>query len=374
MRVRIFLLTTFILSFLTVARAQNTTDKVAGEKNQGVRDSLKEVTYDHLLPIWGEKVARKGFKLQKSAGISAQYIYQQSDIIIENLMVGFNHQPMHNIDEIIRMNSAVATTSGANIRPDVWLFPFLNIYGILAKSKTSTEINAGVWLPDSSGWHEAGSFSTKAEFDAVTYGFGITPTIGVNGYFLIMDVNFSWTDIEELSKPAFLWVFGPRLGKNFTFKKNPDRNLAVWIGGFRVQMSNGTEGSLNFTELFPTSEWGTKVDAGYDKLESNQQQVDAWWNGLTPVEQKNPVNAAKYETANRALGAYGKVLDGASTLVAGAQDGSVQYSLDKRPKDKWNFILGSQFQLNRSWMVRAEYGFLSSRQQLILGLQYRFDL
>ena len=38
------------------------------------------------------------------------------------------------------------------------------------------------------------------------------------------------------------------------------------------------------------------------------------------------------------------------------------------------FELGGQFQLNRHWMVRAEYGFLASRQQFIGGLQYRFGL
>ena len=32
-----------------------------------------------------------------------------------------------------------------------------------------------------------------------------------------------------------------------------------------------------------------------------QINVDEWWTGLTPSEQKNPVNKAKYETANRVL-------------------------------------------------------------------------
>jgi hypothetical protein len=53
---------------------------------------------------------------------------------------------------------------------------------------------------------------------------------------------------------------------------------------------------------------------------------------------------------------------------------TVQYSLSKRPKDMWNFIIGSQYQFNRHWMVRFEYGFLGSRNQIIGGLQYRFGL
>jgi hypothetical protein len=48
--------------------------------------------------------------------------------------------------------------------------------------------------------------------------------------------------------------------------------------------------------------------------------------------------------------------------------------MDKRPADKWNFIIGSQYQLNRHWMARGEFGFLGSRTQVTAGIQYRFGL
>ena len=371
----------FTRSFLLIActclapgiYAQYTADKVMGPKNQTLADSLKKYEYPYMLPIWGKKVVAKGFNIPKSAGFSAQYLYQQSDILIQNLQVGFNNGPKYSLDEIIRFNSAVATSNGVNIRPDFWLFPFLNIYGILAKSNTSTAIDAGVWLPDSSSWKQVATIATKANFNAITYGFGLTPTVGIRGYFLALDVNFSWSDIEELEKPAFVAVFGPRFGKNIALKK-PESSIALWAGGFRVKLSSGTSGSISATELFPTSEWGQKIDDGYQKVQENQQKVDAWWNGLTPIEQKNPVNIAKHEAANAALGLYGKVLDGASQIVSGAGDASIQYSLDKKQKNMWNFIVGSQYQLNRSWMLRVEYGFLGTRQQLIAGIQWRFNL
>jgi len=353
--------------------AQYTADKVMGPKNQTLADSLKHSEYPYMLPIWGKKVVAKGFNIPKSAGLSMQYLYQQSDIIIDNLSVGFNNGPKYPLDEIIRFNSAVATSNGVNFRPDIWLFPFLNIYGIVAQSNTSTAIDAGVWLPDSSGWHQVTSIKTKANFKATTVGFGVTPTVGIRGYFLILDMNFSWSDIPELAKPAFVSIFGPRFGKNITLKK-PDRSIAMWIGGFRVKISSETSGSLNASDLFPISEWQSKVSEADQKLQDNQQKVDAWWNGLTPTEQKNPVNVAKHDAANTVLATFGKVVDGASQIVNSAGGGSIQYSLEKRQKNAWNFIIGSQYQFNRSWMIRAEYGFLAARQQLILGIQYRFNL
>jgi hypothetical protein len=353
--------------------AQYTTDKVVGAKNEQLLDSLKTVDYPYLLPIWGKKVAQKGFKLPKSAGMSVQYLWQESDIIVSNLQVAFNNGPFYDLDQIVRFDNAQTTTNGFNIRPDIWLFPFLNIYGIYAQSKTSTAINAGVWVPDSTTWNKILDINTKADFDATTVGFGLTPTIGIGGFFLVLDMNFSWSDIKELDKPAYAFVFGPRLGKNFTFKK-PDRNLAVWAGGFRIKLNTGTSGSLSTASLFPVEEWGTKVETGTMRVAESQQKVDAWWSELTPNEQKNPVNIAKYESANTALSKAGAILDQASQAVTNAANSTVQYSLDKKPKDLWNFIIGTQFQINRSWMIRAEYGFLSARQQFIGGLQYRFNL
>jgi long-subunit fatty acid transport protein len=86
------------------------------------------------------------------------------------------------------------------------------------------------------------------------------------------------------------------------------------------------------------------------------------------------VNVVKYETANRALGTASGFLTRLDNALNDEQTASVQYSLDKRPKDMWNFIVGSQYQYNKHWMIRAEYGFLGSRQQVIAGLQYRFGL
>lgn len=371
MNKRRYVLAILGLALATCSSAQLTTDKVIGQKHEILIDSLKKATYPYLLPIWGQKVVNKGFSMPLPAGISAQYLWQESDIIIHNLQVGFNNGPMYVMDDIVRIEKATTTTNGYNVRPDFYIFPFLNVYGILAKSKTSTAIDAGLWIPDSSSsWKKISAFSTKADFDATTMGFGITPMVGVGGFFFTLDMNFSWSDIAELDEPAFVFVLGPRLGKNIRLKK--ERSIALWAGGFRVQMKSGTNGSLNLSELLPIPEWQQKISQGQGKVGEAQGKVDTWWAGLTPAEQKNPVNIAKHDAANAALTKVGQVLNGASQAVNTVGNSTVQYSLEKQPKDKWNFILGSQFQLNNNWMLRVEYGFLSSRHQLIAGLQYRF--
>ena len=364
----------FLASLSSVVFAQVFTNKEVGKKNADLIDSLKKSEYPYSLPILGAKATKAGYHLPLSAGISAQYFWQESDLLIDNLQVGFNNGPMYNLDEIVRFDVARATASATTVRPDIWLFPFLNIYAILGKAQASTEVGFGVWVPDSSGIDkQILSASTLIDFNTTTYGFGFTPTIGVGGGFLALDMNWAWTDVPQLDKPARSFVFGPRLGKNFKLK-DPRRTIAIWVGGFRVNISSGTNGSIALSEVLPVDQLGSKVDQGIQKVGDAQQQVNAWWASLTPAQQQNPVNKAKYNTANRALARAGEILSSADNAINTITTSTVQYSMDKRPKDPWNFIVGSQFQLNKHLMLRAEYGFLGSRTQYLVGLQFRFGL
>lgn len=355
------------------ALAQVYSDKVVGKKKAALSDSIKAAEYPYVLPIWGKKATKAGFDLPYSAGININYLGQKSDLIINNLEVGFNNGPLYNVDEIIRFNDATSQTNGVNFRPDVWLLPFLNIYGIFAKSKSATAVDFGIWVPNSEDtWTEVFSAETKANFDGFTMGFGMTPTIGVGGGFLALDMNMAWTDIAALEKPAFSFVFGPRLGKSFRLKKQ--QSVALWVGGFRVKINTGTTGSLPIGDLFDTEGLDAKIQNGFVKVGQAQENVDTWWAGLTPVEQKNPANKAKYEAANRSLEAAGNFLNGISGAVDNLESATVQYSLDKKQKDLWNFIIGGQYQPSKHFMFRAEVGFLTARTQVIAGVQYRFGL
>src|SRR6187401_337828 len=288
--------------------AQVFTNKEVGKKNEDLIDSLKNSEYPYSLPILGAKATKAGYALPYSAGLSINYFWQVSDIVIDNLNVGFNNGPMYNLDEIVRFNKAKTTASALTVRPDIWLFPFLNIYAILGKAQASTEVGFGIWVPDSTNTpKEIASANTIIEFNTSTYGIGFTPTIGVGGGFLALDMNVAWTDVPQLSKPARSFIFGPRLGKNFKMKK-PEQTVAIWVGGFRVQLSSETNGSINLSEVLPPGELGSKVDQGIAKVGNAQQQVNAWWAGLTSAQQQNPVNIAKHDAANRALSRAGELL------------------------------------------------------------------
>ena len=356
--------------------AQVFTNKEVGAKNEALIDSLKSTEYPYTLPILGAKATAAGYNLPYSAGISVQYFTQESLLTIDNLYVGFNNGPMYNLDGIVRFDDAKATASAFTFRPDIWLLPFLNVYGVFGTAQASTNVNFGVWVPDSTSMErEVLSAGTVVEFRTSTFGLGITPTMGVAGGFIALDMNVSWTDVPQLSRPAQAFVFGPRFGKNFKLK-NPDRGIAVWAGGFRVHINSVTDGSLALADVFPEGggEIAVKIDQGIEKVENANQQVDTWWSNLSEMEQNSPVNKAKYERANQALDRAGEILDAADAAINNISNSTVQYTMEKQVKDAWNFIVGSQYQFNKHLMFRLEAGFLGSRKQLMTGIQYRFGL
>jgi hypothetical protein len=361
----IWFLAAFVILTASVTRAQ-----VYADFNKEQEES---VTYPYILPIWGQKVKEKGFDLPYSAGISVNYLWQNSDILISNVSVGFNGGKLINVDEIIRFNSTSAESYGINIRPDIWVLPFLNVYGIIARAKSNTNVDVSVRIPRVNGGEELFSIQTSPEFSSETAGFGITPTMGFLGGWVAFDMNFTWTDVDKQEKPVFAFIFDPRIGKTFKLGK-PEQNISFWVGGFRVKVNRDTKGSLDLGDVLPIEEWETKIEGGQQKLGAAQEELDTWWESLSPVEQANPVNKIKYETNQVRLDLAGRVLNGAEDAVDNAENSSLDYTLDKQQARLWSMTVGSQFQLNKSWMLRAEYGFSSGRNQFLCGLQYRFGL
>ena len=77
----IFLLLAVILSVVDLTQAQVFTNKVVGQRNQEVIDSLKSSEYPYALPIWGAKATQAGYKLPYSAGLQPffPYLCRQGD-------------------------------------------------------------------------------------------------------------------------------------------------------------------------------------------------------------------------------------------------------------------------------------------------------
>lgn len=343
---RTIILLISILCLADPSSAQFATTKVR-TVHEAYTDSLKNVTYDHVFPIWGQKAYQKGFDIPYPLGVMVNYFYVNQGIDITNLQLGVESNavdvPLTGVD-FIEFGDNTNTTYSFNFRPDVWVFPFLNVYGIFGYGTSDTEVNIISPL----------NLQSIVTQNISTAGFGVMGAFGVGPVWVSVDGNWTWNKPQLLDKPVQVNVLGLRMGHSFVFKNKPERNIAVWVGAMRVKMSSETNGSIQLSEAIPD-------------LESQSQEIvndyEAWrstnYDDLS-LKQKAVVNNVLDPIVDRIDNVDGSAI--------------IEYAMDKQVVDMWNGLIGAQFQYNKHWMLRTEAGIIGDRKSFLVSLNYRFLL
>ncbi len=318
-----FLILIFSFSFLSYSQTDAGIKIIS--KQGGLYDEVKNLNNPYSLPLWGKKLGEKGFFLPYPIGIMLNGYVGEQDVTISNLSVGFNDGDMINLDKVVGFGEVSASVRNFNMRTDVWLLPFLDLYGIFGKAWVETSVGIGSIAGQPVDIH------TQANFDGYVYGFGMMLTGGIRSIFFSLDFNNVWTHFDELSNDNTAMNLSPRVGYVFHFRNKPERNISVWTGAGRVFLNNTTKGTIPVSEIVPDI---TKGD---------------WYHRLSPKEQE--------------------LID---QIISNHQGDVVHYSLDKRPSHNWCMILGGQFQLNRHWQFRVESNLLGGRRSGLISANYRF--
>ncbi len=213
------LLLVSIFLFQANVSGQYVTKKVRSV-HQLYTDSLKNVEYDYIFPILGQAAYKQGFDIPYPAGIMANFISIDQGIDITNMQLGFdgtnNDIPLTPI-EFIDFGETRNTSYSYNIRPDLWILPFFNVYGLFGSGKSVTEVNLVAPV----------ALKSVVEQKITTTGFGAMTAFGIGPVWVNVDANWTWNKPELLDKPVQVNVLGLRIGHTFTFKKRPERNIAI---------------------------------------------------------------------------------------------------------------------------------------------------
>lgn len=337
------ILAVFILNSIN-GYAQYSSKKVKS-KHEKYTDSLKQVEYKYKFPIWGQKTYEKGFDIPYPVGIMANYMWMDQGIAIDNMQLGLKSDnldiPLTSVD-FIQFGDNSNTSYTFNVRPDLWIFPFLNVYGIFGYGNSHTEVNLVAPI----------ELQSVVEQNIATAGFGVMGAGGIGPVWFSVDANFTWNKPELLDKATRVNVVGLRLGKTFAFKNKPESNIAVWAGGMFIKMSSETNGQITLSEAIPG-------------LEDRADEIVANY-GVWRDENYDDLTLAQKATVNNVLDPIVVRID--------AVDGSaiIRYGMDKQVSQKWNGIIGAQYQYNKHWMLRSEAGLIGDRKSFLLSLNYRF--
>mgnify|MGYP000381805110 CR=1 FL=1 len=323
-------------------KAQYATTKIK-TINEAYTDSLKQVEYKYTFPILGQGAYKKGFDIPYPAGLMGNYMWLKQNIVFDNMQLGLKTDnadiPLTDVS-FIQFGENDNTSYSLNVRPDLWILPFLNVYGIVGYGESNTEVNIVAPI----------ELQSVVDQSLNTIGFGVMGAGGVGPIWFSVDANWTWSKPALLDKPVLVNVLGIRLGHTFKFKNKPQSNIALWAGAMSMKMSSETSGEIKLIDALPPEAWERR-----DEIVNNYYD---WYNNEATPVQKIAADKVLTPIVERIENADGESI--------------VRYGMDKQVKEKWNGTIGGQYQLNKRWMFRTEAGLIGNRKSFLLSINYRF--
>lgn len=282
------------------------------------RAPVENPQWDHKLPFLAQDVIDLGYELPLPYGTKLAYVGVVQDQLLEELRVGFSGSEKEPF-EFVSFENAVSDSDTVQAIFDLWLFPFMNIYGFYGGLEGTLPVDV---LLDGNGMlahldvdcarpgnlilcnalqDRQITLPIDATFSGSNYGVGINLAGGWKGFFFTLPITVSWADMDTTEVDGAVLSVSPRAGRVIEL---------------------GSKGNL------------------------------AWYLG-----------ASYLDSAMTATG----------SLAIPGTDVTIDYDVDQANKDKWNGVVGANWDINGRWSIQAEYnGFWGSRESFIASASWRF--
>lgn len=225
-----------------------------------------EVTpqYQRTFPIWAQEAIDLGHELPKPYGFNVNYMTMDQPLIVDSVSFsGLGDIVDNNVS--IKGSEAFQTSESVTFRADMWVLPFLNLYGVIGHTKGSSVANVQVeierpWpLPPVT----SDPFDFELNFKGTTYGAGGTIVGGIGNWFALLDVNYTNTNLDILDGEISTIVVSPRIGYRFD---TYGRDTQIWVGAMYQNVEQTFSGYLK----------DIGIPLGEAKFEVNQHLEDKW--------------------------------------------------------------------------------------------------
>lgn len=256
-----------IISFVSTARlaSQDSDYGIIPQKtywwfnNSGpkqLKENAKPIV--QIPPICGKKKRKLGNDIALPFGIGANFFYFKQAYIANDLKLDATlRSDSTTIVSIVGEANVQNSTSSQmklTVRPDIWLLPFLNVYGIFGYSRNVTSPNVeipsvtigGILVIDT-----VVSISDELVYFGPTYGGGATISSGFKGIVFILDYHYAVTkpkDLEnKLESHTFSAKVGVLLGKNQNKVKG-----SLWAGTSYLNDNHEFTGEVDVKDILPS--------------------------------------------------------------------------------------------------------------------------
>lgn len=182
-----------------------------------------------VFPLWKDLAADQELPLPYGASIHF-YEQEQDYNLIKLEVVGFDPGVAGSIDIRNKLKEQ-------NLEIDLWLFPFLDVFGILGRVNGETNVKLMSPLPD-----------LNVDYHGLVYGAGLTLAYGYKRYFNTLTAIYTDTDLSNSDSSISAWVITPKFG----FRLHPSkavRDLSFWGGATYQRATEKHHGRITIPEL-----------------------------------------------------------------------------------------------------------------------------
>lgn len=285
-----------------------------GEPN--VDQNGERVIWPYRLPFLGQKVIDLGFDLPNPYGVAIVAAGIRQDLILDSLVIGINGPADTEIDFVDFGTPSVENTS-VQLKLDAWVLPFMNIFATVGEFDGKATIPLS--FEGSDLFPELCSITPNAPYCVQTYSAIATPQYDGKNVALGMTLAMGWDRFFVAIPATYAWT--------------------------EVDIIPQTVTAINITPRI-----GMTGDMG-------ERGTVAAFIGATYLRAE--VDIAGDITLDTPDGPNGD-----QTTLA--------FKISQRNKDRWNYLIGFNWEMNRQWSVMAEAGFGGSRENFIAGATYRF--
>jgi hypothetical protein len=186
-----------LLGGVATARAQDSSATTPTALTSGQSVMEEEQRWSSFLPLLKDEAVKRGYQLPLPFGVGSTFtILSGRDIEVRDLSVNVNQQGNQSVSHIVDLGSE-SNVFNANLKLDAWILPFLNVYALAGYvyNESKTDVHVSVPRPPAIG----GTYDFDMNVDTKLQGFvgggGLTLAGGYGDFFLVVDSNYSQTDI-----------------------------------------------------------------------------------------------------------------------------------------------------------------------------------
>jgi hypothetical protein len=274
--------------------------------------------WNHKLPFFAQKVIDEGYNLPLPYGVGFAYANVAQDMLLDELQVGINGTEKEPF-EFVSFNNASAENDTIQFKADAWVFPFMNVFAIV------------------------GSVDGKAPMDVVLDGNGMLDQLG--------------TDCSGVVTPPLCDVF-------------QDTTITLPI----VAPFAGNTYGLGTVLAGGWNNWFVTIPISVTYADMDGTETEGTALTVTPRFGR-VLNMGR--NGNLALFIGGNYLETDLTVTGqvSTPEGNliIDYTIEQSNSDRWNALLGFNWDINRHLSWSAEYdGFVGSREAFISTIAWKF--